>query len=186
MQTSLIAGDTLAFNTTAPTDADGNSYKGSDGWTMSFRLVPRDSALSPISFAATADGDDYTVSVSSATTATWSAGWYSWAAYVSKDGTRYTCDSGQIEIKPDPAAASAGHDGRGHARRVLDAIEAVLESRASLDQKSVTIGDRSLERTPIEDLLRLRRQYQAEVAREDAAARLAAGLAPRNRIYVRL
>lgn len=187
MQTSLIAGDTLAFDTTAPTDADGNSYKGSDGWTMSFRLVPRDSALSPISFAATADGDDYTVSVSSATTATWSAGWYSWAAYVSKDGTRYTCDSGQIEIKPDPAAASAGHDGRSVAQKMVEQLEAALVSYSSsqgLVAEYEIAGRRMKFRSSAEIIQQLAYWKKIRVD-EEVAARLAAGLGSGRKVYTR-
>lgn len=59
-----------------------------------------------------------------------------------------------------------------HAERVLNAIEATIERRASTDQMSYTIDGRSLSRTPIADLLALRDRYKAEVAREKQAARL--------------
>jgi hypothetical protein len=51
---------------------------------------------------------------------------------------------------------------RTHAKRVLDAIEAVLENRANLDQQSYTVEGKRLDRTPISELLKLRREYQAE------------------------
>lgn len=180
MQKDLIAGDALDFATTVP------DYPPADGWTLTYRLVPQSSGTA-YTFNATpaADGQSYEIAVSSTTTAGWAAGNYSWVAFVIQSGERHVVDQGTLTIKPDPVT-TATLDVRGHARKVLDAIEAVLENRASIDQKSVTIGDRSLERTPIEDLLKLRQLYQAEVAREDAAARLAVGLSPRNRIYVRI
>ena len=49
-----------------------------------------------------------------------------------------------------------------HVRRVIDAIEAVIERRATKDQKSYSIDGRSLERTPIDELLLLRDRYRAE------------------------
>ncbi len=54
-----------------------------------------------------------------------------------------------------------------HARRMLNAIEAALEGRASKDTESYTIEGRSLSRTPIPDLLRLRAIYRREVAAEE-------------------
>jgi hypothetical protein len=49
----------------------------------------------------------------------------------------YEVDRGTIVLLPryDQAAA---YDDRSHARKMLDAIEAVLESRASADQSSST------------------------------------------------
>lgn len=59
--------------------------------------------------------------------------------------------------------------GESHAQRVLAAIEAVLERRATVDQQSYGIEGRSLARMPIGDLLRFRDRYRAEVAAERAA-----------------
>ena len=57
-----------------------------------------------------------------------------------------------------------------HAERVLAAIEAVLERRASTDQMNYSIEGLSLARTPITDLLTLRDRYKAEVTRQKQAA----------------
>jgi hypothetical protein len=104
---------------------------------------------------------------------------------VTKAGSTYEFERGEVEVLQNPRTAAAGFDGRSHARKVLDAIEAVMEDRATVDQKRVQINGRELERFPITDLIKLRQTYQFEVAREENAARLAAGLAPRNRIYIR-
>ncbi len=184
MQGYLVAGDTLAFDTQAPTDADGNAYRASAGWAMTYRLVPRSGSGSVITITADADGDDFTVSVPSSTTAGWGAGWYSWAGYVSKAGNRYTFDDGQIEIKADPGAAPAGYDGRTHARKMLDAIEAALEAKATasqLDLVELEIYSRRSRRDR-SVLLEARQKYLTEVRREEAAAGINTG---RGRVYVR-
>lgn len=184
MQTSLVAGDTLAFDTKAPTDADGNAYRASDGWSMKYRLVPRSGAAAVIEITASADGDDFTVSVPSTTTSSWTAGWYSWAGYVTKAGNRYTFDDGQIEVKSDPGAAVAGFDGRSHARKMLDAIEAALEAKATasqLDLVELEIYSRRSRRDR-SVLIEARQKYLIEVRREEAAAGINTG---RGRIYVR-
>lgn len=179
MLQTLIAGDTLQFEKSVP------DYPASAGYTLKYRLVPRTGAGTAIVVTASASGADYVVNELPATTATWAPGFYSWSSWVEKASERRTLESGQIEIKPDPATTGAPLDSRSHARKVLDAIEAVLEGRASVDQQEVTLAGRSLKLTPIADLLALHDKYVAMVRREDDAARVAAGLPSRNRVLTR-
>lgn len=76
---------------------------------------------------------------------------------------RTLIESGDIKVDADPTAVEEGQDIRGHAQKVLDAIEAVIEKRATKDQESYTIAGRTLARTPIKDLLELRQKYKDEV-----------------------
>ncbi|UXU73696.1 hypothetical protein [Paracoccus sp. SMMA_5] len=80
-------------------------------------------------------------------------------------------ETGNMRLRPDISLIPAGHDGRSHAARVLDAIEAVLENRATMDQQKYAINNRELWRTPIPELLLLRDRYRAELRREQQAAR---------------
>lgn len=175
----LTAGDTLDFTTSVP------DYPASAGWTLKYRLAPR-SAGTAIDLTAAANGDDFDVTATSTTTASWATGWYTWTAFVEKAGERYTVGRGQLEIRAASSTLAAATDGRGHARKVLDAIEAVLENRATLDQESYAINGRSLKRMPIEELLKLRQVYRAEVLGEEAAERLDAGLGMARKVQVRL
>jgi hypothetical protein len=68
---------------------------------------------------------------------------------------------------------------------VLEAIEAVLEGRASSEVAQYEIAGRSLRYIEPAQLLKLRDRYRAEVAREDAAQRVAAGLPDARRVFVR-
>ena len=179
LENVVYAGDTLDFETTVP------DYPASEGWTLKYRLAPR-SAGTAIDLTAVADGDDYDITASATTTASWATGWYTWTAFVEKAGERFTVDRGQLEIRAASSTLAAATDGRTHARKVLDAIEAVLETRATLDQESYAINGRSLKRMPIEELLKLRQIYRAEVAGEDAASKLAAGIAQPRKVQVRL
>lgn len=101
------------------------------------------------------------------------------------DSARFSVEAGWLELLPDPAAAGT-KDWRSHARRTLDAIEATIEGRASTDQSAMTINGRSLSRTPIPELLQLRKEYRADVQREETAERIAAGQPARRRILTRL
>lgn len=173
MQNVLIAGDTLDFRTTVP------DYPASDSWTLTFKLIPR-TAGSAITFTAGADGEVYRTQVSALTTASWAPGEYSWAAYVTKGGDRFTVETGVIKVMPNPADA-ATWDNRTHAQKTLDAINAVIENRATKDQSEYSIAGRSLKLTPITELLKLRDVYVQRVAREQLQAQ---GINPRA-VYMR-
>ena len=180
MKSEIIVGDTLDFETAVP------DYPATGGWTLKFRLVPRvTGAAIAITCATAADGVSYRAQVAPATTATWTAGEYTWNSWVEKTGARVTVEDGQVTLLPDPAVTTAPFDNRSHPRKVLAAIEAVIEGRATQDQQEYTIGDRSLKRMPIADLLKFRAQYAAFVRAEDAADKLNNGESPKNRLLVR-
>lgn len=168
MQDTLVAGDTLNYTATVP------QYPPGAGWTLRVRFVPRATGVgSGVAYTATAttSGDVYTVQVPAAITATWAAGSYGWASWVEKAAERYTLASGQLTVQADPAAAAVGADSRSHAERVLDAIEAVIEGRASQAQAEMQLGQRALKYIPMAELLAVRDRYRWEVRSQRAAAR---------------
>ena len=144
-------------------------YPAGAGWVLSYALL---SASAPkITFAAAADGDDHLVTLTSATTATWAAARYSMMATVSDGTDRATVRAADIVVLPDLTVAP-NYDGRSHARKMLEAIEAALESRATaeqLDLIELSIYNRTSKRGQ-GVLLEYRSKYRAEVAREDAAS----------------
>tara|TARA_R100000479_G_scaffold164263_1_gene103063 strand:+ start:343 stop:933 length:591 start_codon:yes stop_codon:yes gene_type:complete len=115
---------------------------------------------------ATETTTDYIVEIASATTASYTAGEYNWYAFItrSSDSQRIAIDEGHTKLELNFANTNA--DNRSHAKKVLDAIQAVLENRASQDQMSYSIAGRSLSRMTIDDLMRFRDRYRAEYNRE--------------------
>jgi len=121
---------------------------------------------------ATETSDDYIVEVASATTANYNSLQYKWYAFITRtsDSERVAVDDGYTFLVDDYANTNA--DQRTHAKKVLDAIEAVLENRASQDQMSYSIAGRSLSRMSIDDLLKFRDRYRAEYNKELQKARI--------------
>lgn len=74
---------------------------------------------------ASADGDDFSVSVAASVTTGWASGLYRWTARVSKASEVYTVGTGQVYVAPDPTLHA---DPRTHAERCLAAIETALEA----------------------------------------------------------
>jgi hypothetical protein len=175
IEPSLItAGDTLKW---VKTLAD---YSAADGWVLSYVFI---NAAAKFSITATASGSDFAVTVAAATTAAYAAGAYDWRAQVSKSGEVYTVSTGRATVKP--AFSVATLDGRSQARTSLEAIEAMLQGRASSAVHEYEIAGRRLKYIPVPELLQLRDALRADVAREDTAARIASGLGDNRRIYVR-
>src|SRR3990167_6445265 len=128
-------------------------------WTLTYYLRSREHEAT---FNAAADGSEHLVTVAKATTAAYKAGRYELTAIVTDGTERFTVERKQLLVLPDPASTGKGLDPRGHARKVLESIEAVLEGRATRDQEEYTIGSRRLKGTPIEELLMLGDKYRGE------------------------
>ncbi len=176
----LIAGDRWVWKRTDL----GTDYPPA-AFSLKYSARLEGSTASEIEITASESGADYLIEVASATTATYAAGTYRWQAYIIRtaDSERLTLASGTFEVKPNKDTAAT--DPRTHVKKVLDAIEAVIESRATKDQESYTINGRSLSRTPIAELLVLRDKYKIEYQREIAAEKIARGLGNPRRVGVR-
>lgn len=110
--------------------------------------------------AATASGGDHLLTLSAAETDTLTAGDYAWAAKVTDGSSVFTVASGQITVLADLEDATAGHETRPYVKRVLDAIEDLMEGKVVTDASSYSIQGRSLTRYTFEELESLRDKYQ--------------------------
>lgn len=183
MQSQLIAGDTLNYSVTV------RSYPSSEGWLLKLRLVPRSGVGAAILLTAPASVDDtYLVQAQTGITAAWAAGQYGWAAWVENNaGERYTVDSGQLEVLPDPATTAVGIDSRSLPRRTLEDLIAARAAWAATQgrTRSYKIADRERVFASAAELNQEISYWEAQVAAEDNALRLAKGLRPKNRILTR-
>jgi hypothetical protein len=152
-------------------------------WTLKY-WFKRQGGTDKFSITASASGSNFAVSVAAATTLAYVADDYTWVAVVTAGSEVFEVDHGTMKILPryDQDVAL---DDRTHAKKVLEAIEAVLESRATKDQEEYTIGTRSLKRTPLKDLIALRDKYKAEVFGEQLAENARNGKEG-NKLVVRL
>jgi hypothetical protein len=153
-------------------------------WTLTYWFKKTGSTGANFSIAASADGDNFAVSVAAATTGAYTAGDYTWAAIVTAGSEAYEIDRGRLKLLAKYSAA-ANLDDRSHARKALEAIEAVLENRATVDQQEYSIGSRMLKRMPAKDLLEFRDYYRGQVAMEDMVERARNGQGG-NRLVVKL
>lgn len=179
---SLVAGDTWSW-----TDSLAD-YPASSGYTLKHALLKSGTR---IQLTSAADGDDHQTTVTAATTAAYTAGTYSWTAYVEKGSgptlERYTVASGTVEIKVDLAAQSAGYDARSPARKIYDtlmtAYQSAIDSRAFVAEYE--IAGRRMKFNSKADWITEINYWKAEVGKEEKAAAILAGEASGSRILVR-
>ena len=128
-----------------------------------FNLVDG-ATVSNFTLTATESNDTYIIEATS--TASYTKGNYNWVSYMtrSSDSARVKLEEGFVEVQDNYATTTASV--RSHAKIVLDAVEAVIENRANIDQSSMSIAGRSLSRMSIDELLTFRARYKAEYLKE--------------------
>ncbi|MFY0309641.1 hypothetical protein ACFMBG_07060 [Leisingera sp. D0M16] len=136
-------------------------------WSLTLHLRGN----SVVDLASSAEGVDHLFEAAAAVTAAWQPGRYAYEIRATDGSYVRRVERGELIIAPDLSAQGENFDSRDHVQKVLDAIEAVIENRATIDQQSYQINNRSLQRTPLSELLQLRARYRAELAAKKNARR---------------
>lgn len=170
----LTAGTTLDFATEVA------AWPATAGWTLTYYLR----GPAALDLVATPEGANYRITVTAASTTTWTVGTYAWEARVSLAGVVNKVASGTLTVVKNLAAAITGpYEARSNAKQILDAVEALL--MGFTDVEEYAIAGRSLKRMTRTELLQARQNLKAEVAAEGVAAALAAGMPNPRRLYVK-
>lgn len=157
-----------------------SDFPANDGWALTYILTLQSDYSKRLSKAAVQDGADFVTTLSAAETAALSAGTYNLFGAVSKSGERYDVFAGTLELKLDPAALLTG-DHRSDTKRKLDAIEAAIEGKATVDQLSLSINGRSITRYSLAEMLTLRDRLKADYQKELQAEQFGrTGINPRR------
>jgi hypothetical protein len=174
---SLVAGAAISWTKYL------KDYKPEDGWLLTYNF------LSPTGLKVSITGTDnadskHLLRISSAVSATFVSPEYYFQAIVSRTGSPlqdeiYSVGTGVIEILKNYSTSTI--DPRSHNKRMLDAIETLLEGKSLSDASSYSIGNRSLTKYTPEELLKwhgvYNRRYKIEQARTS-------GLPIQNKIKV--
>jgi hypothetical protein len=143
-----------------------DDYPASAGWELHYVFVT--SAADPLDVTAAANGDAFNVSVASEDTAALDVGNCSIQGYVLNGTERHTVSRTSANVLQDMTALAAGADTRSHYQKVLDAVNAVIEGRATQAEEEYSIAGRSLRRTPLNDLKAFKMTYERLLEIEQA------------------
>lgn len=131
------------------------------GWTLALYL------RGPKAIDLVADGS-HTFTAQANETSGWPDGDYWYTLRATNGDDTVELETGTLRVLPDLVAAGDRYDGRTQAQIALDAINAVLANRATLDQERYRINNRELYRMSVSDLMKLRSFYADQVRRETA------------------
>lgn len=191
--TEICRGDTITWirrNVVAYSANDDGTWetteiKASQLWVLKFVAVGQLGVFSITAATDTENVDDFKFTALAAITAAYVVGDYQWQLVATLSTNRYTIAVGRVAVLDNIAARDALYDNRSHAKICLDNIEAVLQTRATRDQMAYQIAGRSLQLTPIADLLKLRNYYKAEYKAEIAALNMKSGRGSGRKILTR-
>jgi hypothetical protein len=173
---SVTAGDTITWQRTLA-DYPATTY------TLKYRLI---NAAGKIDITAAASGTDHLVSVSSTTSASWTAGTYAYQAWVEKTGERVTIGSGTMVVSPNLAALTS-YDARSDAAKIVDQLMAAYKTytASSGHVQEYEIGNRRMRYRSATEILDQINHWKGILASEKRAERIASGLGAGNTIRVR-
>lgn len=144
-----------------------SDYPANDGWTLKYILL---NSANKEEFEAAADGASHVITLTATDTEEFIAGVYTLYKYVEHtDGRKYQITSFTFEVHANPIEAST-LDTRTHARKMLEALEALEIGRASISQKGFSIAGRSIEYLLPEEIIKWKLHYQRIVNAEEGKA----------------
>lgn len=176
----VVVGDFIQWRKTEL----GSDYPN-DEYTATYVARLTAGGASEIQLVGTAYGSDYLFSVSSAVSADFTPGYYHWQLEMVRDS-----DSERVVVERGTFTALAdldvnGADPRSHAEIMVDKIEARLENRADVDVSNYSINGRSLVKMSIDELMKWRDYYRAELAMEKRKERVRRGKSTGATVKVR-
>lgn len=155
----INAGDTVKFT------ISNSDYPATTGsWVLTFIFINGDNK---ITMTSSADGEDHAVAEVPADTAKYAQGLYYWKCYANDGTDRYQIAEGRTEILQNIEHTNVkSSDLRSHVKKVLDAVEAVIEDRASDSDLSMSVDGQSITNFTPEQLTDLRDKYRGLYTKE--------------------
>ena len=173
----IHAGNTVIFDVPAFADSIGNNIT-SGSYTLTW-YARTNTASEGATIVGVAESDGWRVTVPSSTTADFDAGLWTWQAIATAGALQHTAGRGQFTVKPTLAytGTPGAFDDRSRAEIDLEKVEAAIRTLAEGGVvQEYTIGNRSLKRYKMTELLQLRDTLKAEVDRERRAEKVRQGL----------
>lgn len=157
------AGNTLQFT------RNFADYPAGDGWTLSYALRGN-LDLTQADFAATADGDAFSVHLLPAVSADWAPGTYLLVGYITDGADRFEVYRGTFVVTRD-ASIATGFDPRSYYQRILEQVRAVVENGVIRAPIRYSFNGVSTEIVTMEDAFKALAWLESKVAQESGTVK---------------
>ncbi len=153
--------DQFAAGTTVCYRRRLTDFPASTGWTLQVYLA----GASVLAKTATADGDDFLVTIdATATQGDFAAGLYKWVERVSSaTGEVYEVGRGTVTVLPNLAAATDGSE-QEWIERATAMLRAHIEGRLPAGMESYQIAGRVVAKMPIKEAVSLLSSFESRLA----------------------
>lgn len=184
---TIQAGDTVSWVDASSTDTLGNALTSAN-WVLTYylRFNAASEAATVVGSSRSDGGWDFTISA--ATSAGFDAGTWYWQALATSGSDKFTLGAGSLQVKASLSytGTAGAFDGRTQAEKDLDAVQTAIRSIISGGGvQQYSIGSRSITKMRLSELMELESKLKAEVNRERAAEKVAAGLGNPGTMFVR-
>jgi hypothetical protein len=182
----IRAGDTIQWRDVEGVDNLGNAISSAD-YVLTYYLRTN-TASEGATVVGSAYGTGWQFTIAAATSTGFDAGTWFWQAVATKTGSTVTMGSGQLTVLRSLSytGSPGAVDGRSQAQQDLDAVQAAIRALVSGGVvREYTIGNRSLKKYELADLMQLESKLKAEVKREQMAELMANGLGNPHNLFVR-
>jgi hypothetical protein len=182
----IRAGDTIKWRDDAGVDNLGNEIT-STSWALTYYLRTN-TASEGATVVGSAYGTGWELTIVAATSAGFDAGQWYWQAIATSGSEKVTLGAGQLEVLAalSYSGTPGAVDGRTQLEQDLAAVQAAIRSLISGGAvQQYSIGNRSLSRYSLSDLMALESKLKAEVKREQMAQLMANGLGNPHNLFVR-
>ncbi|NDG63973.1 MAG: hypothetical protein EBY29_11005 [Planctomycetes bacterium] len=179
--TVIYAGDTVKWN-----QPSTSSYASSAGWTCAFDLR-HNSGNDALTVAGVSDGSGgWNFTITAAQSAALHIDYHWYQITVSKNGERYTLETGEIQLVGNLPASGANFDGRSQTEIDLEAVQTAIRARITGGEvQEYSIGNRSLKKISVNDLMNLELRLKSDLAAERRKKRIEQGLDSGRSVYVK-
>lgn len=181
----IVAGDSYTWRDEETTDNLGNQISSSNTWLLFYVIT---GAVKIALTQSTTYQSGWQTVITAAQSATLiPAGTFQWQAYVTKSSERITLGTGQLIVAPNLSALAAGATTlKSQATIDLEAVQSAIRTLISGGAvQQYTIGNRSLQKMSMKDLLSLESKLKADVNKENKDAKIAQGLGNPDALFAR-
>lgn len=166
----ILAGATLQWEESI------DNYTASETCTLKYTFI---NSSNKYTISSAPEDPIFTFDISSTVTANYAAGDYAYQKYIEDENGIHIIGEGRITVKPFFAGQTT-FDDRSHAEKMLEAIEALLENRATVLQSSMTFKNRALQYLTFDELIKAKNYYENIILQENTKKMLDSnGTSPR-------
>lgn len=176
----IYAGDTVTWTEQATAEHNSGSWTR----TVALRHSTDADALNVTGVANAAGGWDFTITA--AQSKTLGVGTIYWHDVITSGAVRKTQGTGTLQVQANIAGTGTTFDGRSQAQIDLEAVRAAMRAIVTGGAtQEYSIGNRSLKKMSMPDLIALEDKLKTDVARQARADRLAKGMNSGRAVFVR-